>query len=161
MADGCGPYAKSRSVPRKVHSAEQLAADALSAAQAHHTVVPGQDVAASIVVDLATALLAIETRIAELDARITAAFRDHHQAEIIQSLPGIGPILGAELTAATGDLGGYANSGRLASAAGLGPVPRNSGRRTGNLHRPMRYSPQATPHVLPLCTARDDARGTQ
>src|SRR3954467_6822283 len=52
----------------------------------------------------------------------------------------MGPILGAELVAAAGDLAGYANSGRLASAAGLVPVPRDSGRRTGNLHRPMRYS---------------------
>jgi transposase len=52
----------------------------------------------------------------------------------------MGPILGAELIAAAGDLAGYANAGRLASAAGLVPVPRDSGTRTGNLHRPMRYS---------------------
>lgn len=52
----------------------------------------------------------------------------------------MGPILGAELVAAAGDLNGYADPGRLASAAGLVPVPRDSGRRTGNLHRPMRYS---------------------
>jgi transposase len=52
----------------------------------------------------------------------------------------MGPILGAELIAAAGDLNGYANAGRLASAAGLVPVPRDSGRRTGSMHRPMRYS---------------------
>ena len=52
----------------------------------------------------------------------------------------MGPILGAELIAAAGDLNGYPDAGRLASAAGLVPVPRDSGRRTGNLHRPMRYS---------------------
>jgi transposase len=127
-------------VKRKVRSAEQVAATAVSAAQAQHTVVPGQDVAASIVADLATQLLAIATRIGEVDTRITTTFRAHPQAEIIESLPGMGPILGAELIAATGDLGGYANAGRLASAAGLVPVPRDSGRRTGNLHRPMRYS---------------------
>lgn len=127
-------------VKRKVRSAEQVAAAAVSAAQDQQTVVPGQDVAASIVVDLATQLLAIGTRIAELDTRITTTFRAHPQAEIIESLPGLGPILGAELIAATGDLGGYANAGRLASAAGLVPVPRDSGRRTGSLHRPMRYS---------------------
>lgn len=74
------------------------------------------------------------------DAKVTATFRAHPQAEIIESLPGMGPILGAELIAAAGDLSGYANAGRLASAAGLVPVPRDSGRRTGNLHRPMRYS---------------------
>ena len=127
-------------VKRKVRSADQIAAVALDAAKAQQTVVPGQDVAASIVVDLATQLLAIGSRISELDTRITTTFRAHPQAEIIESLPGMGPILGAELVAAAGDLGGYADAGRLASAAGLVPVPRDSGRRTGNLHRPMRYS---------------------
>jgi transposase len=127
-------------VKRNVRSADQIAAAALVAAKAQQTVVPGQDVAASIVADLATQLLAIGSRISELDARITTTFRAHPQAEIIESLPGMGPILGAELIAAAGDLNGYANAGRLASAAGLVPVPRDSGRRTGNLHRPQRYS---------------------
>lgn len=127
-------------VKRKVRSADQIAATAIVVAKAQQTVVPGQDVAASIVADLAAQLLAIGSRIADLDARITQTFRAHPQAEIIESLPGMGPILGAELIAAAGDLAGYANAGRLASAAGLVPVPRDSGRRTGNLHRPMRYS---------------------
>ncbi|MGK2854166.1 MAG: IS110 family transposase [Microbacteriaceae bacterium] len=131
---------RARLVKRKVRSAEQIANTALVAAKAQQTVVPGQDVAASIVADLAAQLLAIGSRISELDARITSTFRAHPQAEIIESMPGMGPILGAELIAAAGDLAGYANAGRLASAAGLVPVPRDSGRRTGNLHRPMRYS---------------------
>jgi transposase len=41
---------------------------------------------------------------------------------------------------AAGDLAAYADAGHLASAAGLVPVPRDSGRRTGNFHRPKRYS---------------------
>lgn len=125
---------------RSVRCAEAVAEKAVAAAAAQHTVVPGQDVAASIVADLATQLLAIDERIKELDSRVTTTFRAHPQAEIIESLPGMGPILGAELIAAAGDLNGYANAGRLASAAGLVPVPRDSGRRSGNLHRPMRYS---------------------
>lgn len=125
---------------RKVRSAEQVAMAAVDAANAQHTVVPGQDVAASIVADVATQLLLLDERIKEITARVTTTFRAHPQAEIIESLPGMGPILGAELIAAAGDLNGYANSGRLASAAGLVPVPRDSGRRTGNLHRPVRYS---------------------
>lgn len=125
---------------RKVRSAEQVAQAAVDAANAQHTVVPGQDVAASIVADLAGQLLLLDERIKDITARVTTTFRAHPQAEIIESLPGMGPILGAELIAAAGDLNGYANSGRLASAAGLVPVPRDSGRRTGNLHRPVRYS---------------------
>lgn len=127
-------------VKRNVRSAEQVAAQAISAATAQHTVVPGQDVAATIVADLATQLLALDERLKDLDVRVTATFRAHPQAEIIESMPGMGPILGAELIAAAGDINGYANAGRLASAAGLVPVPRDSGRRTGNMHRPVRYS---------------------
>ncbi len=125
---------------RKVRSAAQIAADALAAAQTQHTTVPAEAVAASIVADLATQLLAIDARISAVTERVTTTFRSHPQAQIIESLPGMGPILGAELIAAAGDLNGYPDAGRLASAAGLVPVPRDSGRRTGNLHRPMRYS---------------------
>jgi len=127
-------------VKRKVRSGDQVAAAAVAAAATQHTVVPGQDVAATIVADLATQLLAIDERIKDLDQRVTTTFRAHPQAAIIESLPGMGPILGAELIAAAGDLNGYANAGRLGSAAGLVPVPKDSGRRTGNLHRPVRYS---------------------
>ena len=125
---------------RKVRTAAQIATDALAAAQAQHTSVPAEAVAASIVADLAAQLLALDARISQVTGQITATFRAHPQAAIIESLPGMGPILGAELIAAAGDLNGYPDAGRLASAAGLVPVPRDSGRRTGNLHRPMRYS---------------------
>lgn len=125
---------------RKVRSGEHIATAAMEAANAQHTTVPGQDVAASIVAEIAAALLELDQRIRALDARIGQTFHAHPQAEIVESMPGIGTILGAELIAAAGDLSRYADAGHLASAAGLVPVPRDSGRRTGNLHRPMRYS---------------------
>lgn len=52
----------------------------------------------------------------------------------------MGPILGAEFVVAAGDLTSYTDAGHTASAARLVPVPRDSGRRTGNLHRSKRYS---------------------
>jgi len=39
-----------------------------------------------------------------------------------------------------GNLAAFATSGRLASYAGLVPVPQDSGRVTGNLRRPKRYN---------------------
>jgi transposase len=54
-------------------------------------------------------------------------------------MPGFGPILGAQLLVAPGDLRGYPSAGHLAAAAGLVPVPNDS-RRSGNLHKPRRYS---------------------
>ncbi|GAA3597189.1 IS110 family transposase [Streptomyces osmaniensis] len=125
---------------RSVRGADAVAATALQAAQAQQTALPGEDVAAQIVADLATHILALDDRLKRIDKQIGEAFRSHPQAEIIESLPGMGPILGAEFIVAAGDLAAYADAGHLASAAGLVPVPRDSGRRTGNLHRPKRYS---------------------
>ncbi|MEU8513879.1 IS110 family transposase, partial [Kitasatospora sp. NPDC048722] len=125
---------------RGVRSPDKVTAIALEAAAAQRAVLPGEGVAASIVADLASQLLALDERIRGLDKQIKATFHAHPQANIIESMPGIGPILGAEFVVAAGDLSAYADAGRLASAAGLVPVPRDSGRRTGNLHRPKRYS---------------------
>ena len=55
-------------------------------------------------------------------------------------MPGFGPILGASLLVGASDLRAFPSAGHLAAAAGLVPVPNDSGRRTGNLHRPTRYS---------------------
>jgi transposase len=125
---------------RGVRGADAVAATALDAAQAQQTALPGEDIAAQIVADLAAQILALDDRLTRIDKQIRETFRSHPQAEIIESLPGMGPILGAEFIVAAGDLAAYADAGHLASAAGLVPVPRDSGRRTGNLHRPKRYS---------------------
>ncbi|GAA4803180.1 hypothetical protein GCM10023220_35450 [Streptomyces ziwulingensis] len=54
-------------------------------------------------------------------------------------MPGMGPILGADFVAIVGDLSSYRDADRLASYAGLAPVVRDSGRRTGDYQRPKRY----------------------
>lgn len=127
---------------RNVRGADAVAATALEAAEAQHTALPGEDVAAQIVADLAGQILALDERLKRVDEQIRETFRTHPQAEVIESLPGMEPILGAEFVVAAGELTAYADAGHLASAvvAGLVPVPRDSGRRTGNLHRPKRYS---------------------
>ena len=70
-----------------------------------------------------------------------ARFAEHPHADIITSIDGFGPVLGAELLADTGgDLAAaFGTPDRLAAYAGLAPVPRDSGRVRGNLHRPQRY----------------------
>ena len=125
---------------RTVRGPETVAATAIAAARAQHTSLPGEQTAATIVAELARQILALDQRLKKIENTIRDTFHGHPQAEIIESLPGIGPILGAELVVAAGDLSSYPDAGHLASAAGLVPVPRDSGRRTGNLHRPKRYS---------------------
>ncbi|MYV47976.1 IS110 family transposase [Streptomyces sp. SID2888] len=125
---------------RKVRGASVVAAKAVEAAQSQMTALPGEKRAANLVCDLAHQLLALDERIKDNDREIRETFRADDRAEIIESMPGMGPILGAEFVAIVGDLSGYRDAGRLASHAGLAPVPRDSGRRSGNHHRPKRYS---------------------
>ncbi|WP_274919660.1 IS110 family transposase [Streptomyces sp. WZ-12] len=125
---------------RKVRSAEVLAEAALEAAGRQHTAVPGEKITAQVVHTLAKEVMGLNEQIAEIDKLIAARFRDHELAEVIESMPGIGPLMGAEFLAATaGDMSRFGSSDRLASFAGVAPVPRDSGNVSGNLHRPRRY----------------------
>lgn len=125
---------------RKVRSAQAVAAAAVEAAQAQHTAVPGERTAAAMVHTLARAVMALDEEIARTDAAIEARFRQHQHAEVITSMPGIGTLLGAEFIACTGgDMDAFGSSGRLAGVAGLAPVPKDSGRISGNMRRPHRY----------------------
>jgi transposase len=125
---------------RKVRGSAALAKTAVEAAQAQQTALPGETLAAAMVARLAKGVMALDEEIAELDALIEAKFREHPHAEVIHSLPGMGPKLGAEFIAATGgDMNAFGSADRLAGFAGLAPRPRDSGRVSGNLRRPRRY----------------------
>ncbi|MHA6792863.1 IS110 family RNA-guided transposase [Pseudonocardia bannensis] len=125
---------------RKTRNAHTLARRAVEAAASQRTTLPGETVAAQMVQTLATEVLALHDKIAEIDKLIESRFQQHPNAAIIQSLPGFGPLLGAEFLAITGgDMTCFGTPDRLAGMAGLAPVPRDSGRVSGNLHRPKRY----------------------
>jgi transposase len=114
---------------------------ALAAAAAQTLRLPGEATTAVLVAGLSRQLLDLDRQIKDTTRLITERFRTHPQAAIIESLPGLGPLLGAEFVVATrGDLATFATPGRLASYAGLVPVPQDSGRICGNLHRPKRYN---------------------
>lgn len=121
---------------------DAMAAAAVAAAGTQDIAVPGEATTAALIKRLAVKLLDLDREIKDLDKQITVRFREHPQAAIIESLPGMGPHLGTEfLVSTSGDvLAEFATAGRLASYAGLVPVPRDSGRISGNLHRPKRYN---------------------
>jgi transposase len=125
---------------RRVRSSADVAARAITAAKAQTVVLPGQDLTATIITELANGILALDDRLKALDAQIELTLAGHPHATIIQSMPGFGPILGASLLVGANDLRAFPSAGHLAAAAGLVPVPNDSGRRTGNRHRPLRYS---------------------
>ena len=125
---------------RHAYHAGDLAARAIAAANAQRITVTGQQVAASVVARLAQTVLDLNAELVDVDAMIEETFQQHRLAGIITSMPGFGPLLGAELLAATnGDLASFNTADRLAGIAGLAPVPRDSGRISGNLKRPRRY----------------------
>jgi transposase len=125
---------------RKARNADVVAATAIEAANAQHTIVAGERLAAAMVARMAKEVMDLDTEISDTDAMIEDRFRRHRHAEIILSMSGFGVILGAEFLAATGgDMSLFASVDRLAGVAGLAPVPRDSGRISGNLRRPRRY----------------------
>ena len=125
---------------RHVRGAAGVAARAMTAADAQQVVLAGQDIAAGIVAELANSILTLDQRLKDLRTQLVATLAEHPQAAIIQSMPGFGPVLGATLLVAAGDLRAFPSAGHVAAAAGLVPVPNDSGRRSGNLHKPRRYS---------------------
>jgi transposase len=125
---------------RKVRGAEALAEAALDAAERQHTAVIGEKAIAKMVHTLAKEVMALNEKVAEIDKLIEGRFREHQLAEVIASMPGIGPLLGAEFLAAIGgDLSAFPTPDSLAAFAGLAPAPRDSGKTSGNLRRPQRY----------------------
>lgn len=123
-----------------VRNACTIATAAVTAAKTQTVRLPGEEVAAALVVELAQGVISLDERINATDADIEGRFRRHRLAEVITSIPGIGFRLGAEFLAAVGDPALIGSADQLAAWAGLAPVPRDSGKRTGRLHTPQRYS---------------------
>jgi transposase len=126
--------AQARGIPAMVDKA-------LAAAGEQSIALPTETVAAPLIARLAAQLLDLHREIKDLDKHIEKRFEAHPHAARITSVPGFGPTLGAQLLADTGgDLhAAFGTANRLAAYAGLAPVPRDSGRVQGNLHRPKRY----------------------
>ncbi|MGW6884946.1 IS110 family transposase [Streptomyces goshikiensis] len=126
---------------RKVLRADQLAETAVEAAERQHTSLPGEKPTGQMVHTLAKEVMLLNEQVAELDKLIEARFRDHQHFDVITSMPGLGIILGAEFLAATGgDMAAFGAPDRLAAFGGVAPVPRDSGKISGNLRRPQRYN---------------------
>ena len=126
---------------RGARGADAVAVKAVQAAAAQRTVLASQAVAAQIVAKLAQQIMVLDTDIAALDEQIQETFDRHRDAKILLSMPGFGVTLGATFLANTaGNVTTFDSVDRLASVAGLAPSPRDSGRISGNHHRPHRFN---------------------
>ena len=114
---------------------EALAARALAAAAEQTITIPAERMTARLVRELAVEALASRTRLIELDRELEALLQRHPDAALIRSLPGMGVVLTAELIAEAGNLARFRSADALASAGGMAPVLRQSG-KTRFLRRP-------------------------
>jgi transposase len=114
---------------------EDLADRALAAAAEQAIAVPGERMTARLIRELAAEALASRARLIELDREMEALLERHPDAALIRSLPGMGAVLTAELIAEAGNLSRFRSADALASAAGMAPVLKQSG-RTRFLRRP-------------------------
>ncbi|MGH2812128.1 MAG: IS110 family transposase [Actinomycetota bacterium] len=130
-----------------VRSASDLAAKAVAAAKAQSVRLPAEEVASSIVADIAQELTSLKARIARVDEDLETRFFSHPQAKILASLPGMGSLLGAEFLVEVASLAAFDSPDKLAAYAGLVPRLRDSGKRVGNLQR-MRGGNKALKRVF-------------
>jgi transposase len=114
---------------------DALADRALAAAVEQAFAVPAERMTARLIRELAAEALASRARLLEVDRELEALLERHPDAALIRSLPGMGVVLTAELIAEAGNLSRFRSADALASAAGIAPVLRQSG-RTRFLRRP-------------------------
>ena len=114
---------------------EELTDRVLIVAAEQTIAVPAERMTARLIRELAVEALASRTRLIELDRELETLLQRHPDAALIRSLPGMGAVLTAELIAEAGNLARFRSADALASAAGMAPVLRQSG-RTRFLRRP-------------------------
>ena len=121
---------------KDVRNPDTLAEAAHAAALAHPKLrLPADDVTARLVREMADEAIACRSRIAAIDRRLDELVQAHPDGALIRSLPGMGVVLAAEFLAEAGDITRFRSAAALASAAGLAPVLRQSG-KARHLQRP-------------------------
>lgn len=81
------------------------------------------------VIALLGIITAMHTAVERLETALAAEFDEHALAAVLQSAPGLGPILGARVLAEVGDdPTRFSTAGGLRAFAGTAPVTRASGR---------------------------------
>ncbi len=114
--------------PARRRGGTQMAEDAVTPAKARSMDVPGAQARARLVKDLAAEARAERNARDRIDRDIADLLTDHPDAALVQSLPGMGIVMTAELIAHIGDIKRFRSADALAAAAGLTPVVRHLGK---------------------------------
>ena len=126
---------------RDCRNSAAVAQKAVDAANSQRTMLATQTTGSALATKLAAGITMIDHELVDLDAQITERFIRHESADALLSLQGFGVVLAATFLANIGGtLNVFDTVDRLAAVADLAPVPRDSGRISGNLHRPRRFN---------------------
>lgn len=113
---------------QQVRQPEPLVDGALRAAAEQPFALAGETLAAALCRELAGEALAARARLTSLDTQLAQKLAVHPDGGLILSLPGMGVVLACEFIVEAGSLARFAGPDDLASAAGLAPVLRQSGK---------------------------------
>ena len=112
---------------RGVRRCEDLAGKAVEAAKGQKRELPAAEAKAALASEMAAEVLRARQRIADLDARLEELVATKPEAEVVRSMPGMGPLFTAEFLSEVGDPSRFGSADALAAAAGLVPATRQSG----------------------------------
>jgi len=112
---------------RGVRRSEELAGKVIVAAKEQRRELPAAQAKAALVSEMAAEVLRARGRVAAVDARLEELMAARPEAEVVRSMPGMGPLFTAEFLSEVGDPSRFASADALAAAAGLVPATRQSG----------------------------------
>lgn len=112
---------------RGVRRCEDLAGKVIEAAKGQRRELPAAEAKAALVSEMAAEVLRVRERIAAIDARLEELMVARPEAEVVRSMPGMGPLFTAEFLSEVGDPSRFGSADALAAAAGLVPATRQSG----------------------------------
>lgn len=125
-----------KTCPRRLTNVRKMAQAVMQSATAQRIKLPGEAVADNVIRVMATEAIETQEKLAAIDTALEEELTRHPYAALIQSLPGMGVILTAELIAHAGSMDRYRDADHLAAASGLAPVLRQTG-RTSFTSRPL------------------------
>ena len=118
--------------------AATLPGQILAALVEQTVIIPATEQYGRVIRGLAAQLLSVLEQRDDLAAELEELLAAHPLAEILTSMPGVGPRTAIELLRTVGDGSTFASAAHIAAYAGLAPATRQSGRTIKGEHQARR-----------------------